>query len=298
MSQQRGVFLVLVAAVFFGTEGIFSKLAYASGVTYLSTVTFRSVFSGLVLLLVLLVTGQGFKVPKKMYRLLGLLAGLFTVIGACLYKALEILPASLAILFFYSFPTFTCIFDYLIKREKLSKPKLLALALSFCGLLLLHFSSFGTLPLTGVFFAFGAALANALFMVLSPMVLKEVHELALTFWMFVCSAIFYLMVGGYTGSLSFGSLTITSWLFLILLALFSTAAANVALIYGLGTIGSTTAAIVQTVEPVVTAILAFIVFKEKLAGWQVFGAMLIIAAVLIPNLNLDFTNRIKDVQKV
>ena len=73
-------------------------------------------------------------------------------------------------------------------------------------------------------------------------------------------------------------------IYLILLSVISTAAANITLIYGWGVVGSTTAAIVQTLEPVVTAVLAFLVFDERLHGWQVLGAILIVTAVLIPHL--------------
>jgi len=298
LSQRKGVILVLLASVFFGLEGIFSKLAYASGVTYLSTVTLRALFAGFVLLIVIALARINFKVPKKLIGFLGLLTVLFTVNGASLYKALELLPASLAILFFYSFPVFTCLFDYLIKKERLDQRKLLALALSLSGLALLQFSSLGTLPLSGVLFAFTASLANALFMVLSPLILKEIHELTLTCWMFIGSAVFYLLIGGWTGSLDFSSLTLQGWIYLILLGLISTAAANVALIYGLGAVGSSTAAIVQTLEPVVTAVLAFLVFKERLSGWQLLGAMLVIAAVILPNLNVEDQRKNKKVQEV
>ena len=50
MSERKGVILVSLAAIFFGTEAIFSKLAYASGVNYLSSITFRAVFSSILLL--------------------------------------------------------------------------------------------------------------------------------------------------------------------------------------------------------------------------------------------------------
>jgi len=286
LSQGKGTFLVILSAIFFSTEAIFSKLAYASGVNYLSTIMFRAAFVSLLLFAVMLLINQGLKVPKSSWKLLGLLILIFNTSGTCLYKAIEILPASLAILFFYSFPAFTCLFDYLIKGEKLSKSRLLALVLSFCGLILLNFSSVGKLPLLGVIFAFSAALANSLFMVLSPLLLQEVHELAVTFWLFTSGAVLYFITGGFTGSLAY-DLSLQGWLYLILLAVISTAAAHVALIYGLGVVGSTTAAIVQTLEPVVTAVLAFLVFNERLHGWQILGAILIVTAVLIPHLKWE-----------
>ena len=282
LSKEKGTVLVLLASVFFGTEAIFAKLAFASGINFISTIAFRFLLSSIVLLSLLFFTGNRLSVPRSSYKIFGVLIIFFIILAACMYKALELLPASLTVLFFYSFPALTGLLDYIIKGEVLSKSKLLALFLSFLGLVFLLFSSVNTLPMLGVLFALGAAVANAFLMVLSPLALKKVNELNLTTWMFLGSAVFYLIVGALTGSLSYG-LTLPGWLNLITLALISTAAANVALIYGLGIVGSTTAAIVQTIEPVVTAFLAFVVFRETLGNWQIFGAFLVLIGILIPH---------------
>ena len=48
---------------------------------------------------------------------------------------------------------------------------------------------------------------------------------------------------------------------------------------GLRRIGSTTASILATVEPLVTVLLAFLVFGETLQGAQLVGGALVLAAV-------------------
>jgi drug/metabolite transporter (DMT)-like permease len=49
---------------------------------------------------------------------------------------------------------------------------------------------------------------------------------------------------------------------------------------GLDRVGPTTASILSTVEPVVTVLLAFLVFGETLAAVQLAGGALVVAAVL------------------
>jgi drug/metabolite transporter (DMT)-like permease len=50
---------------------------------------------------------------------------------------------------------------------------------------------------------------------------------------------------------------------------------------GLKRVGPTTASILSTVEPVVTVILAFLVFGELLGPLQLLGGAFVIAAVLV-----------------
>jgi drug/metabolite transporter (DMT)-like permease len=50
---------------------------------------------------------------------------------------------------------------------------------------------------------------------------------------------------------------------------------------GLARVGPSVAAILSILEPVVTVSLAAIVFGESLSGGQVFGATLVLAAVVI-----------------
>jgi drug/metabolite transporter (DMT)-like permease len=55
---------------------------------------------------------------------------------------------------------------------------------------------------------------------------------------------------------------------------------------GLRRVGPTTASILATVEPLVTVLLAFLVFGERLGGVQLVGGALVLCAVLVLNARL------------
>jgi drug/metabolite transporter (DMT)-like permease len=83
------------------------------------------------------------------------------------------------------------------------------------------------------------------------------------------------------GDLRPGELTAAGWGWLACLAAVSTVASISLFFAGLRRAGPTTASILATVEPLVTVLLAFLVFAETLGPVQLAGGGLVLAAVLV-----------------
>jgi drug/metabolite transporter (DMT)-like permease len=83
------------------------------------------------------------------------------------------------------------------------------------------------------------------------------------------------------GDLRPGEVSAAGWGWLAGIAMVSTVAAVSLFFAGLKRVGPTTASILSTVEPVVTVLLAFLVFGELLGGLQLLGGGLVIAAVIV-----------------
>ena len=86
------------------------------------------------------------------------------------------------------------------------------------------------------------------------------------------------------GTLRPGGVTAAGWGWLACIAVVSTVGAIAMFFAGLRRVGPTTASILATVEPVVTVLLAFVVFGETLGAVQVVGGALVVSAVLALNL--------------
>jgi drug/metabolite transporter (DMT)-like permease len=80
------------------------------------------------------------------------------------------------------------------------------------------------------------------------------------------------------GTLRPGDLTAAGWLWLACLAAVSTVGAIGLFFAGLARVGPTTASILATAEPLVTMLLAFLVFSETLTSIQLGGGALVVAA--------------------
>ena len=77
-----------------------------------------------------------------------------------------------------------------------------------------------------------------------------------------------------------GELTAAGWGWLACLALVSTVASIGLFFAGLRRVGPTTASILATVEPLVTVVLAFLVFGETMGPVQLVGGALVLTAML------------------
>ncbi len=83
------------------------------------------------------------------------------------------------------------------------------------------------------------------------------------------------------GQLHPGAVTAAGWGWLTAVAVVSTVVAVSLFFAGLRRVGPTTASILSTVEPLVTVVLAFLVFGEMLGAIQVAGGALVLAAVFV-----------------
>jgi drug/metabolite transporter (DMT)-like permease len=83
--------------------------------------------------------------------------------------------------------------------------------------------------------------------------------------------------------------SVAGWGWLACLAVVSTVAAISLFFAGLRRVGPTTASILATVEPLVTVLLAFLVFGEALGAVQLVGGALVLAAV--PALHVNTPRR-------
>ena len=88
------------------------------------------------------------------------------------------------------------------------------------------------------------------------------------------------IVGLASGSLRLG-FEPAGWAWIAALGLGSTVVAISAFMAGLNLVGPATAAIVSTIEPVVTVVLAMAFFDERLGPVQVVGGILVLTAVIL-----------------
>ena len=83
-----------------------------------------------------------------------------------------------------------------------------------------------------------------------------------------------------TGGFDPAAVTAPGWLWLVALAVVSTVGAIVFFFAGLRRVGPTAAAILSTLEPVVTVALASAVFGESLGPMQLAGGTLVLLAAV------------------
>ena len=281
-----GTILCLGSAAAFGAMAVLGKLAYGDGATVGTLLAVRFLLAAAMFWALVLARGGAHELRALGRRdaAVGLaLGGCGYAIQAGLYfAALRRVDASLLSLLLYTFPAFVAVAAFALGRERLDRPRLAALGLAFGGLVLvLAGAGAGALDPLGAALGVGAALVYSTYILVSESVVGRVRPRLLAALVCTGAAVALTAGSALLGELRPADLTVAGWAWLACLAVVSTVASISLLFAGLRRVGPTTASILSTAEPVVTVLLAFLVFGELLSLVQLVGAALVLAAVLV-----------------
>lgn len=276
-----GVALILVSATAFGTNAIFAKLAYRAGLGTTQTLAFRFLLAAAGMWALALVLRQSplrFE-RKSLLALFGLGAIVYTGQSLTYFTALQTLPASLCVLIVYIYPSLVVIAGWLFLRRSISKWHVVALAGSFAGLILLVGGA--ELHIAwGLVFAIAAPVIYTAYILLSESVMSRVQAVGASAVIMSGAGIAFAVIAALQGELK-PPASGDGWLVVLALALIPTMIAISTFLAGLPRVGAARASLLSTWEPVVTVILAVIIFGDRFALVQALGGVLILAAVVM-----------------
>jgi drug/metabolite transporter (DMT)-like permease len=285
--RSTGTLLCIGSAAAFGAMAVFGKLAYDGGATVGTLLAVRFALAALMFwVLVFSSPGAVAQIRLLARRDLAIALGLgavgYAAQAGCFFAALERIDASLLSLMLYTFPAMVAVAAIVLGRERADATRFAALALASVGLVLVLASARpGALDPLGAGLAIGAAMIYTTYILVSQGIAGRLGPTLLS--ALVCSGAAVTLTAGSAllGDLRPGEVTPAGWGWLAGIAVVSTVAAVSLFFAGLKRVGPTTASILSTVEPVVTVVLAFLVFGELLGGLQLVGGGLVIAAVVV-----------------
>jgi drug/metabolite transporter (DMT)-like permease len=282
---RTGALFCLASAAAFGAMGVFGKLAYDEGATVGTLLATRFGLAAALLWLVMVCTGRLSDLRKVARRDVAIALTLGAVgYGAqagAFFAALERLDASLLSLLVYTYPVIVTLAAIALKRESPSLRTTVALTLASAGLVLvLAGAAAGALDPLGTMLGLGAAVVYSAYILISEGVTERVGPLALSTLVCTGAAMTLTLAGFASGDLDPGSVSAAGFAWLSGLAVVSTVGAVALFFAGLRRVGPTAASILSTLEPVVTVVLAFVVFSESLGPAQLAGGALVLSAVL------------------
>ena len=295
-----GVVFCLLSAAGFGAMAIFGKLAYDEDVSVLTLLVTRFVLAAVVFwALAAALPKARAAVRRGLGKRIVLIALALGAIGyatqAGLYfSALTRMDASLLALVLYTFPAWVALGAALLGRERFTARRGIALVVSSAGGVLVLIgagAAGGSFDPLGAALGLGAALTYTVYILVSDGVVARVQPLLLS--ALVCSgaAVSLGIVGVAAGELSYTGLPAIAWLWLAGIALVSTVLAIVCFFLGLERVGPGVTAILSTVEPLVTVLLALLVFGEYLTPLQWAGAALVLSAIVLLQLRCRLLGR-------
>ncbi|GAA0794235.1 DMT family transporter [Spirilliplanes yamanashiensis] len=282
-----GILLCLLSAACFGAMAIFGKYAYAAGVDTSTLLLVRFAVAAALLAAVLRVRrapAPGPLTARLVLTALGLGAIGYALQATLYFSALELMDASMLALVFYTYPLMVTLAAVLIGRERLTRGRALALAAASCGTLLVLLGTGGVAfhPL-GAALAVGGAVTYTVYILVADTVVHRMPPVLLSALVMGGAAVTLAGRAALTGGadLSFGP---AGWFWLACIAVVSTVVAMLAFFAGLRRTGPSTAAILSTFEPVVTAALATLLLGEILTPLQVAGGALVLGSIAVMQL--------------
>src|SRR3954462_8150976 len=295
-SSSVGTLFCLGSGAAFGAMAIFGKLAYGEGATVGTLLAVRFLLAA-ALFWVLVLAGGGIRELRALGRRdlgapLALGACGYALQAGCYFAALERIDASLLSLLLYTFPAMVAVAAFALGRERLDRRRLVALAVALGGLVLVVAGAgAGAIDAVGAALGLTAAVVYTTYILVSDGVVARVSPRVLA--ALVCTGAAVTLTAGSSlgGQFRPEVLTPAGWGWLACLAVVSTVGAISLFFAGLKRVGPSTAAILATVEPLVTVLLAFLGSAETLGPPQLLGGALVLAAVLVLQLRRPAVDR-------
>lgn len=292
----RGITLILLASLFFGSSGVIGKPAMQAGLSPEQVASARIVISGVVLLVgVGLFRPSLLRVGKREWPLL-VAYGLFGV--ACVqllfFIAASRIPVGVAILLEFTSPVLIALWVRFVRGIRLPRLMWMGIALAMTGLAMVSQVWDGlALDTLGLLAGLAAAVCAASYFLLGEHGVSSMHPIGMVTWGMVVGALAMCAVAPpWTLPLDTVSMPATLgpwappvWLLLVAVALISTVLAYLAGISALRHLPASVASVLALCEPLVATSLAWVMLGESLAILQLVGAAVLLAGATMVQLN-------------
>jgi drug/metabolite transporter (DMT)-like permease len=277
MKQLTGILLIAISAASFGTLAIFGRFLYADGLDTFTMLFLRFGFAALLMAVILVVRREKFPRGKILWQLIGMGALGYVGQSFSYLSAIKYASAGLVALLLYLYPMFVFILSVIILREKVTWIKVAALVLALVGTALTVDPKGG--QLAGILFSISAALIYSVYIIVGTNVMKHVSALQSSTVIFASAGMVYGILMAVNGVHL--PATNTGWINIAGIVLVATIIPVVTFLAGLERIGPTNAAMLSTLEPVVTVLLAVWIFSERLQPLVMLGGGFILLAVIL-----------------
>jgi drug/metabolite transporter (DMT)-like permease len=277
MNRLLGVTFIAISAASFGTLAIFGRYAYANGLDTFTLLFLRFTFSAILLAALLIIRREPLPRGGTLVRLLGMGALGYVAQSFCYLTAIKYTSAGLVALLLYLYPTFVAILSVIFLKDRLNRLKVIALGLATLGTALTANPQGG--DWRGILLALSGALIYSVYIIVGAGVMRQVSAVQSSVVIFASAGVVYGLLTAINGP--HWPATVAGWLAIAGVTLIATVVAVVSFLAGLKLIGPTDASMLSTLEPVVTVLLAALLFGEILRPVSLLGGGLILVAVFL-----------------
>jgi len=188
LEDRKGHLAILLGCVFYGTTGIF--LAHIHAMAIPSMIFYRLFFGVLLILLVILITGNLSQIMLRKKKKLLALQGIITVVNMLFYfYCVKTTCFSIAILLEYTSPIYVMIASPFVLKEKIARGSIYSMVIAITGIILVirpegGFSGLQTDPvyLSGILSGIFSGILAATLIMNIRLMKDEYPEMGIAFW--------------------------------------------------------------------------------------------------------------------
>ena len=206
-----------------------------------------------------------------------------------MFTAFGMAPIALVLMLFYTYPAGVAIVDVALGHERITRSRLVALGLSFGGVVLvlaggLAGTDASAIKPAGIALGLVASVSQVIFVTASRSGYRSVPADAATLVILgtaVVGSAAVAIVVGQGDALLLPLRTAGPWPFILLAGIAAAGISSLLFLMAIRRIGGTRTGILMLLEPVVGVLLAALVLGEALAPIQAVGAALVLAGALV-----------------
>lgn len=280
MKSYKGHLLVLISTFGFGIVPLLAKFSLDQGMNAETILTYRFLIAGSFFIFYCMSKQIKLYTDLKTSLKLLMIGLLYALESSIFFEAFNHISPSIGQLIFQVNPIMVAFGAYFVFKEKITKNVVYALLLTAIGCALLFWEPSAHVTTLGVFLVFLSALFYTIYVIIGKKMLKDIPPMVVTTYTTVGCGIFLFAYSFINGKMML--ITAPNIMGVIAtLSIFSTIISILTFAMGLRILGATKASIISAVEPVITVVLAFILFGETLNWIQMIGATLIVMSILV-----------------
>ncbi len=291
-SHRLGVALAILAALGFSFKAIFVKLAYAVAqavpVDPVTLLSLRMIFALPAFVWVGFHSSRSVAPLSRRDWLMLVTLGLLGYYGASIldFLGLRYITAGLERLILFTYPTLTILIGVLFMGKTASKREIGALVLSYAGIGLafahdLQLAGDMGVVLVGAAFVFASSLSYAFYQAGSEPVIRQLGAARFTAMAMLVSTLATLLHFAVTQPVQALVQPLPIYFYAAGMALFSTVLPVFMTSSAIRRIGSAQTVLIGTIGPMLTIFFSSWLLDEPLSLWQMLGAGLVLAGVLL-----------------
>lgn len=280
-NKTKGIVFIALATIIYGILPVLMRMTFDEGSNAVTACVLRFSLALPVLLAILAVRKTSLKVTSKDLLLLFLAGGIGTAGTTLLFNyAFSYISVGMAATLHFIYPILVPLTCVVLFKDKMDKWKLMALAAGVAGVV--AFMEPGHAAALGIVLALASGVTYAGYIIMVDKTsLGKMDNMKLTFYLCFFAAITALVCSLVEGSLTIGDITPKGWVISVVFSLSSTVIALTFFQLGIHYVGSTTAAIMSTIEPITSVVLGILLLGESITPLKVLGCALIVTSIVL-----------------